>query len=216
MKFTKEEAYKKLEALLTNEGKKTLRMSSKSMEAQLDALIPLVANDEMELDDFVGKVKVSFETMNSNAEYDNSAFIKKWREEHEEKKPQETKMQETNPDDLTERILDLEKKLAEEEKKKLVESKRKEFKSKLKDKGIKDEDFISSIVDEIGFSEDFDMDSKSESVLKMYNKIVAGVSSNSTTQKTSTTKKEGGQFDYVQREYDKIKRTNNLNEKKNE
>lgn len=216
MKFTKEEAYKKLEALLTNEGKKPLRMSSKSIEAQLDALIPLVANDEMELDDFVGKVKVSFETMNSNAEYDNSAFIKKWREEHEGQKPQETKPQETKSDDLTERILALEKKLEEEEKRKVAESKRKEFKSKLKDKGIKDEDFISSIVDEIGFSEDFDMDAKSESVLKMYNKIVAGVSSNSTTQNTSSTRKEGGQFDYVQREYEKTKRTNNLNEKKNE
>ena len=44
MKFTKEQAFEILRSNLTNGGKKTLRMSEKSINAQLDTLIPLVAN----------------------------------------------------------------------------------------------------------------------------------------------------------------------------
>ena len=80
MKFTKEQAFEILRSNLTNGGKKTLRMSEKSINAQLDTLIPLVANDDMELNDFIEKVKPTFATMNSNAEIDNSEndVVKSW------------------------------------------------------------------------------------------------------------------------------------------
>ena len=82
MKFTKEQAFENLKGFLTNNGKKTLRMSEKSINKQLETLMPLVANDEMELADFVEKVKPTFETMNSNAEKDNSDFVKQWEKDH--------------------------------------------------------------------------------------------------------------------------------------
>ena len=82
MKFTKEEAFEKLKGILTNNGKKTLRMSEKSIEKQLENLMPLVANEEMELSDFVEKVKNTFSVMNSNAEKDNADFVKEWEKNH--------------------------------------------------------------------------------------------------------------------------------------
>lgn len=82
MKFTKEQAFEKLKGILTNEGKKPLRMSEKSINAQLDTLMPLIAGDETELDDFIAKVKPTFETMNGNAEHDYSAFVDDWKKQH--------------------------------------------------------------------------------------------------------------------------------------
>ena len=64
MKFTKEQAFEKLKAILTNSGKKPLRMSEQSINKQLETLMPLIASEETELDDFVEKVKPTFETMN--------------------------------------------------------------------------------------------------------------------------------------------------------
>lgn len=87
MKFTKEQAFEKLKAILTNDGKKTLRMSEKSINAQLDTLMPLIASDETELDDFVEKVKPTFETMNGNAEKDQSAFVEDWNKKHPQPTP---------------------------------------------------------------------------------------------------------------------------------
>ena len=52
MKFTNEDAYKKLVAKLTANGEK-LNLSQRSINEQIEALLPLVANDEMELEDFV-------------------------------------------------------------------------------------------------------------------------------------------------------------------
>ena len=96
MKFTKEQAFEILRSNLTNGGKKTLRMSEKSINAQLDTLIPLVANDDMELNDFIEKVKTTFATMNSNAEKDNSDFIKQWKEQHPDPNPNQSQ-EPTNP-----------------------------------------------------------------------------------------------------------------------
>ena len=81
MKFTKEEAFEKLKGLLTNNGKKDLQMSERSINEQLEVLMPLIANDEMELDDFIVKVKTSFEVMNSNAKKRQFRFRKRMGEE---------------------------------------------------------------------------------------------------------------------------------------
>jgi len=82
MKFTKEQAFENLKSLLTDGGKKPLRMSEKSINAQLDTLMPLLASDETELNDFVEKVKPTFETMNGNAEHDQAAFVADWNQKH--------------------------------------------------------------------------------------------------------------------------------------
>ena len=146
MKFTKEQAFEILRSNLTNGGKKTLRMSEKSINAQLDTLIPLVANDEMELNDFIEKVKPTFATMNSNAEKDNSDFIKQWKEQHPEQNPdpnnpepkKPTSTDNTEMKALMDRIEALEKENNENKLKAEVAEKRSELVAKMKETGITD------------------------------------------------------------------------------
>ena len=52
MKFTKDEAYKELVVRMTAKGEK-LNLSERSVNEQLETLISLIANEEMELTDFV-------------------------------------------------------------------------------------------------------------------------------------------------------------------
>ena len=49
MKFTKEQAIKELEAKIPNKGQ-TLNISKRTISEQVETLLPLIANDEMELD----------------------------------------------------------------------------------------------------------------------------------------------------------------------
>lgn len=195
MKFTKEEASEKLRGILTNNGRKTLRMSERSFGKQLDDLLPLIANDEMDLDTFVDKVKGLFETMNSNAEYDKSNSIKEYLKEQEEKKKKEEEEAERKrkeeedkgnpPSELEKRLAELERQLAEEKKTKGIAAKRSELIANMKSKGI-DEDWAKDFVGEIDITEDLDINAKTESVLKMYNKFKAEIPSYTTPFRSSS------------------------------
>ena len=179
MKFTKEQAFEILRSNLTNGGKKTLRMSEKSINAQLDTLIPLVANDEMELNDFIEKVKPTFATMNSNAEKDNSDFIKQWKEQHPDPtpnpNPEPPKPTTESPEikAMLDRIAALEKENNENKLMAEVAVKRNELVAKMKEKGITDTDWIDSFLGEITIDKNIDVEAKAESFLKIYNKTKA-------------------------------------------
>lgn len=189
MKFTKEQAFEILRSNLTNGGKKTLRMSEKSINAQLDTLIPLVANDEMELNDFIEKVKPTFATMNSNAEKDNSDFIKQWKEQHPDSTPDPNPdtTKPTNTDNpemnaLMERIAALEKENNENKLKAEVAEKRTELVAKMKEKGITDTEWIDSFLGEVTIDKNIDVEAKAESFLKIYNKTKSVVNPSQTPQ----------------------------------
>lgn len=194
MKFTKEQAFEILRSNLTNGGKKTLRMSEKSINAQLDTLIPLVANEEMELNDFIEKVKPTFSTMNSNAEKDNSDFIKQWKEQHPEQNPgpnnpdQKKPTATDNPEikAMMDRIEALEKENNENKLKAEVAEKRTELVSKMKEKGITDTEWIDSFLGEVTINKDIDVDAKAESFLKIYNKTKAIVDPSQTPHNPQT------------------------------
>ena len=180
MKFIKEQAFEILRSNLTNGGKKTLRLSEKSINAQLDTLIPLVANDEVELNDFIEKVKPTFATMNSNAEKDNSDFIKQWKEQHPEQNPDPNNPEPPKPTPenpeikaMMDRIAALEKENNENKLKAEVAEKRSELVAKMKEKGISDTEWIDSFLGEVTINKDVDVDAKAESFLKIYNKTKA-------------------------------------------
>lgn len=185
MKFTKEQALEKLRGILTNDGKKTLRMSEKSIERQLETLTPLIADDEMELDTFIEKVKASFEVMNSNVEKDNSDFVNQWKREHPEKNPDNggtggAAPQDPSPEmkDLLDRMKALEDKNSAMEREKTLSQKRRDLKKKLKDKGISNDEWCDMVMSEISITDDTDVDAKAESLLKLYNKQKAEVKFN--------------------------------------
>ena len=194
MKFTKEQAFEILRSNLTNGGKKTLRMSEKSINAQLDTLIPLVANDEMELNDFIEKVKPTFATMNSNAEKDNSDFIKQWKEQHPDQNPDPNNQEPKKPTStdnpeikaMMDRIEALEKENNENKLKAEVAENRTELVAKMKEKGITDTEWIDSFLGEVTIDKDIDVDAKAESFLKIYNKSKSVISPNPTPQISQT------------------------------
>lgn len=183
MKFTKEQAFEKLKSILTNSGKKPLRMSEKSINEQLETLIPLIADEEIELDDFVNKVKPTFETMNANAGHDQSTFVKEWEKNH----PVPKKDDDDDDDDkngeggggsgdkdpmkkLLKRIEELENKEKEREMEQLSKKKNKELLSALKKKGVDDDEWSKAMLEEITITPETDVESKAETLLKLYNK----------------------------------------------
>ena len=192
MKFTKEEAFESLKGILTNNGKKTLRMSEKSINRQLESLMPLIANEEMELKDFVDKVKDTFSVMNSNAEKDNSDFVKQWEKDHPQVNPEPPKADEPKPDDamakMLKRLEELENREAERDKEAKMSQKKKDLLKAMKEKGIKDEQWSKDLVAEISLTEDFDVEAKADSYLKLYNKSQAASAGGGDTTPFSTSK----------------------------
>lgn len=191
MNFTKEQAFEKLKGLLTNNGKKALRMSERSIDAQLDALIPLIANDDMELDDFIEKVKSSFTVMNSNVEKDNSDFVKKWEREHKKNDDNDDDGKATDANEaLLKRIEELERRDEERSMASKIETKKNELASALKSKGVKSEAWIRDILSEIDVREDTDVEVRTEALLKLYNKSNVVVDNDTTPLSTTSKRKD--------------------------
>jgi hypothetical protein len=140
----------------------------------------MLVNDETELDDFVSQVEPFFKTANGGAQNDQSEFVKKWNEDH----PEPSTTHQTDPEGTTPasstqnpdlaalmaKVKELEEKQAAADKAKSLSEKKNELIAKLKDKGVKDEEWITSFLGEVSISEDVDVDAKVESYLKLYNK----------------------------------------------
>lgn len=211
MKFTKEEAFESLKGILTNNGKKTLRMSEKSINRQLESLIPLIANEEMELKDFVDKVKDTFSVMNSNAEKDNSDFVKQWEKDHPQVNPEPPKADEPKPDDamakMLKRLEELESREAARDKEAKMSQKKKDLLKAMKDKGIKDEQWSKDLVAEISLTEDFDVEAKADSYLKLYNKSQAASAGDNGATPAGTSNsggnREAHRFDYLKKDFER-------------
>lgn len=211
MKFTKEEAFESLKGILTNNGKKTLRMSEKSINRQLESLMPLIANEEMELKDFVDKVKDTFSVMNSNAEKDNSDFVKQWEKDHPQVNPEPPKPNEPQPDDamakMLKRLEELESREAARDKEAKMSQKKKDLLKAMKEKGIKDEQWSKDLVAEISLTEDFDVEAKADSYLKLYNKSQAASAGDNGATPAGTSNsganREAHRFDYLKKDFER-------------
>lgn len=176
MKFTKQQLLDSLKARLTENGKH-LSISDKTIKSLSDSHYDLLANEETELDDLVGKILPQYVSLNGNYEKDNADFIKKWREEHPDKKPVPAKPQEGNnanePSEtekkLLERLEALERKDAEYEAARLVSQKRSELLSKFKEKGIKDTKWTEKYMSKLAVTKDTDIEKEAADALDFYN-----------------------------------------------
>lgn len=183
MKFTKEEAYKDLVSKMTARGEK-LDLSERSINEQLDTLMPMVANDETELSDFVEKTLPLFKTANANIRNDVSVGINKYKTEHSIADPKSTASHTENKEgsksEFEKRIEALELELAIAKREKQLTDIRKSIIGKLKDKGVKNEEWVNSLLSEVSITDDFDVDAKVESYLNLYNKSQAQTTRNAT------------------------------------
>jgi hypothetical protein len=180
MKFTQNEAAKKISTILTRGGKKCY-LSDRTINEQLDTLMKLLVNDETELDDFIAQVEPMFKTSNGNAQNDQAQFVNQWNLDHPtpqpptpEPKPVDKPVESPELAELRKEIQALKDAQLENTKAKKLADKKNELIAKLTEKGVKDKDWLDSFVGEISITEDLDVDAKVESYLKLYNKGVSG------------------------------------------
>lgn len=185
MKFTKEDACKELVKQMTSRGE-ALNLSQRSINEQLEQLMPLLANDETELSDFIASTLPIFKTADANVRNDVSDGIKKYKDENPIQTTTKTKTtQPTSNEELEEMRKRLEKMESEYNsriERERVENTRNQIVQKLKEKGVKDSEWSKSLVSEITIGEDFNIDEKVEAYLNLYNKVKAQVNPDVTPQ----------------------------------
>lgn len=184
MKFQKTDAYKELVGKMTANGEK-LNLSERSINEQLDTLIPVLANEETELADFVAKILPIFKTADANVRNDVAVSIKKIKEEVEKAKPKDPEKLD-GLEALLEKVQQLEKELNDNKKQQKSANIRKDLFNKLKGKGVSDEDWLNSLLNEITIDDDFDVEAKTTSLLSLYNKTKSIVDESKTPEEVAS------------------------------
>ena len=169
--FTKQELADNLRTELTKNGKH-LAISQQTLQNQVDTLFDLLVTDETDIADAVAKIKPMFITLNGNYEKDNADFAKKWEKEHQ--KPQETKLEETSPEnkelsEVLKELQSLKAELALSKTEKAVTAKRTELTAAFNEKGIKDKAWITSYLKKLNVTEDTDIEAETNDALAIYN-----------------------------------------------
>lgn len=182
MKFTKEDACKDLMSKIPTKGE-TLQLSERSINEQLETLMPLLANDETELADFITSVLPIFKTADANVRANVSAQVKEYKEkspiQDPPKKQEPSKKEDDEVAKLLERINALEKKNADNEKAKILTQRRSDITAIMKEKGVKDGEWINDFLEAVSLDgEDFDAATRAESYVKIYNKTKSQVNKN--------------------------------------
>ena len=193
MKFTKEDANKELVAKMTAKGEK-LNLSQRSMNEQVEHLYTLIANEEMELADFVEKVLPFVKTSDANVRNDVSQGIKDYKNQNPIVEPKKDPIVEpNNPNkELLERLEALEKKNRENELKLHNQNIKSNLSSKMKELGIKNAKWIDMMLENVAITEDFDVDANATKYLELYNAMQADVDPSVTPNST-----QGGKQDYT-------------------
>lgn len=193
MKFTKEDANKELVAKMTAKGEK-LNLSQRSMNEQVEHLYTLIANDEMELVDFVDKVLPFVKTSDANVRNDVSQGIKDYKSQNPIVEPKKDPIVEpNNPNkELLERLEALEKKNRENELKLHNQNIKSNLSAKMKELGIKNTKWIDMMLENVSITEDFDVDTNATKYLELYNTMQADVDPSVTPNST-----QGGKQDYT-------------------
>ena len=195
MKFTKEDAYKELVAKMTAKGEK-LNLSQRSVNEQVEHLYTLIANEEMELADFVEKVLPFVKTSDANVRNDVSQGIKDYKAQNpivEPKKEPIVKVEPTDPNkELLERLEALEKKNRENELKLHNQNIKSNLSAKMKELGIKNAKWIDMMLENVAITDDFDVDTNATKYLELYNTMQADVDPSVTPNST-----QGGKQDYT-------------------
>ena len=180
MKFTQKEAYEELVKQMTTNGE-ALNLSQRSINAQLEKLIGLVANDETELSDFVSSVLPFIKTADANVRNDVSQGIK----DYKEKNPAPTPPKEPDGDDavvkgLMERLQALEQKNIESERVLKCQKIKHDINEKLKELGVKNEKWLSLMLGNLSVSDETNVETEANTLLELFNSMQADVEPNAT------------------------------------
>lgn len=187
MKFTKEEVLEQLKNELTKGGK-TLHLSDRTINENVDDLLPLLANDETELSDFMSKALPFVRRTNANFEKEKADFIKTYKPVEKEKpveKPNTPPVGDDTISELKAKLEKLESMYETEKRNRTIGALKRSLKSKLKEKGVSDEEWLDALIPELNITENFDVDSKIDSYVKIFNKSKANTPADVTPLGTS-------------------------------
>ena len=195
MKFTKEDAIKELVAKLTANGEK-LNLSTRSINEQIEALLPLVANEEMECTTFVDAVMPLVKTADANVRNDVSQGIKDYQQKNPivtpKQEPKTTQQPTDANSELLARLEALERESQEAKKALQYQNVKTNLSNKMKELGIKNDKWIEMMLGNVTITDDFDVDTKAASYVELYNSMSADVNYNVTPAGTG-----GGRRDYI-------------------
>lgn len=175
MKFTKEEVLEQLKNELTKGGK-TLHLSERTINENVDDLLPLLANDETELSDFMSKALPFVRRTNANFEKEKADFIKTYKPVEKEKPVEQPNTPPVGDDTISElkaKLEKLESMYETEKRNRAIGALKRSLKTKLKEKGVSDEEWLDTLIPELNITEDFDVESKIDSYVKIFNKSKA-------------------------------------------
>lgn len=187
MKFTKQEVLEQLKNELTKGGK-TLHLSDRTINENVDDLLPLLANDETELSDFMSKALPFVRRTNANFEKEKADFIKTYKPVEKEKSVENPNTPPVGDDTISElkaKLEKLESMYETEKRNRTIGALKRSLKSKLKEKGVSDEEWLDTLIPELNITEDFDVESKIDSYVKIFNKSKANTPADVTPLSTS-------------------------------
>ena len=183
--ITKEEARKELVSKLTAKGE-TLNVSDRTIDEQLEALIPLVATEDMELSDFVDKVVGIFKTTDANVRDGKSKVAKEQLEEINRLKSEIEKLKTTpadvkhaDEDPVMKKLAELEAKIANSEREKSISEIKKQLASEVK-KTVKNDKWIEKELSRLNIGDDFNLEDGVKDILETYNLAVSYIDSETT------------------------------------
>ena len=120
----------------------TLNLSARSINEQLDILMPLLANDDMELRANVEKVLPMYKVADANIRHDVSHGIDDFKKNYQPTPPKKAPDVKDDPNaELIKRLTELEDKLKANETKETIQGYKKSFIAKAKEKGVKHDDW---------------------------------------------------------------------------
>lgn len=209
MKFTKEDAIKELKSQLSSKVEKIDKWE-RTITENVETLIALVGEDStIELTDFVAKAIPLFNTTQGMLRKENADVAKGLEQQITELKSQLEKKEPPKPkeptDDvkaLLQRLETLENESKQAKLKVKLQDVRKSLIDKLKEKGVKDNDWVNLMLDNITLTEDLDVDTKAADLLKLYNKSQSKPNASVTPQGTGNGNGDNkGEFDDVKALY---------------
>lgn len=204
MALSKENLYKQIVSKMTANGEK-LGLSERSINENLDVLIPLLDNDSITEEEFLNKTLDLFKTSNANIKNDVSVGIKNYKvekeklleEERNKNKPNENL---TEMEKLLERIKVLEDNNTQMAEQKKINEKKSSIKNYLKEKGVDNEKWIDLIIDQVSIKGEDVVEDRGKQLLDMYNTMVADPKLNITPNQHQNTFNKDNQLDEILKE----------------
>lgn len=186
MKFTKEEARAKITDAFSKKVKDITEWE-RTIRENVDTLCSLLGEDsEIELDAFVAKAVALLDTQSGHLNKSNSLVAKSLNDKIKELEEAAKKAGSKNDDDdkgddggkkdgaydeLLKRFKKLEERFEKEEKQKSVQRKVSDIKEAVKKKGVKNDEWIDTMLSKFAVTEETDVEKEADSLVEIYNKF---------------------------------------------